>query len=126
MFSHQSLLYLDSKVAPKNLSFHTAIVMDNNRKKKISNSLFFILIVLLTLNSCNSKKGQKSQPLTAKTNSVKPVNQITEFLDLFKTVNPEGLHIYPPTWDKKENLNKTPYGKILKSDGSIAKSYGYS
>jgi len=73
------------------------------------NLLFIIATILLTLTSCNNKKSQESQPLTAKTDSVKLVDKATEFLDLFKTVNPNGLHIYPPTWDKKGNLNKTPF-----------------
>jgi len=73
------------------------------------NLLIFIVTILLTLTSCNNKKSQESQTLTAKTDSVKLVDKATEFLDLFKTVNPSGLHIYPPTWDKKGNLNKTPF-----------------
>ena len=73
------------------------------------NLLIFIVTILLTLTSCNNKKSQESQTLTAKTDSVKLVDKATEFLDIFKTVNPSGLHIYPPTWDKKGNLNKTPF-----------------
>lgn len=73
------------------------------------NFLIFIVTTLLTLTACNNKKSQESQPLTAKTDSIKLVDKATEFLDLFKTVNPNGLHIYPPTWDKKGNLNKTPF-----------------
>jgi len=73
------------------------------------NLLFIIATILLTLTSCNNKKSQESQPLTAKTDSVKLVDKATEFLDLFKTVNPNGLHIYPPTWDKNGNLKKTPF-----------------
>ena len=71
--------------------------------------LIFIATTLLTLTACNNKKSQESQPLTAKTDSIKLVDKATEFLDLFKTINPNGLHIYPPTWDKKGNLNKTPF-----------------
>ena len=71
--------------------------------------LIFIATTLLTLTACNNKKSQESQPLTAETDSVKIVDKATEFLDLFKTINPNGLHIYPPTWDKKGNLNKTPF-----------------
>jgi hypothetical protein len=71
--------------------------------------LIFIATTLLTLTACNNKKSQESQPLTAKTDNIKLVDKATEFLDLFKTVNPNGLHIYPPTWDKKGNLNKTPF-----------------
>jgi len=73
------------------------------------NLLIFIVTTLLTLTACNNKKSQESQPITAKTDSIKLVDKATEFLDLFKTVNPNGLHIYPPTWDKKGNLNKTPF-----------------
>ena len=73
------------------------------------NLLIFIVTFLLTLTSCNSKKSQESHPLTTKIDSIKLVDKATEFLDLFKAVNPNGLHIYPPTWDKKGNLNKTPF-----------------
>ncbi len=73
------------------------------------NLLIFIVTTLLTLTACNNKKSQESQPLKARTDSIKLVDKATEFLDLFKTINPNGLHIYPPTWDKKGNLNKTPF-----------------
>jgi len=73
------------------------------------NLLTFIVTILLTLTACNNKKSQESQPLTVKTDNVKLVDKTTEFLDLFKTVNPKGLHIYPPTWDKNGNLIKTPF-----------------
>ena len=75
----------------------------------MKNLLIFIVTISLTLTACNNKKSQESQSLTAKTYSVKPVDNATEFLDLFKTVNPNGLHIYPPTWDKNGNLIKTPF-----------------
>jgi len=67
-----------------------------------------ILILLVTLTSCN-KKNQVSQSLISKTDSVKLVGDVSEFLDLFKTINPNGLHIYPPSWDSNGNLNKTPF-----------------
>jgi len=83
-------------------------VLGNNRKN-MRNFLIFIVTILLTLTSCNNKKSQESQPFIAKIDSVKSVEMATEFLDLFKGINPNGLHIYPPTWDNKGNLNKTPF-----------------
>jgi len=68
-----------------------------------------IMTTLLTLTACNNKKSQESRISTTKTDSVKLVDKGTEFLNLFKTVNPKGLHIYPLTWDKKCDLNKTPF-----------------
>lgn len=73
------------------------------------NLLILIVTTLLTLTACNNKKSQESQPMSAKTDSIELGDKATEFLNLFKTVNPNGLHIYPPTWDKKGNLNKTPF-----------------
>jgi len=73
------------------------------------NLLFIIATILLTLTSCNNKKSQESQPLTAKTDSTIHVDKATEFLELFKVINPNGLHIYSPTWDIEGNINKTPF-----------------
>lgn len=73
------------------------------------NLLIFAATTLLTLTACNNKKGQDSQPFTAKTDSIKLVDKETEFLNLFKTVNPNGFHIYPPSWNSNGNLNKTPF-----------------
>lgn len=75
----------------------------------MKNLLIFIVTILLTLTACNTKNSQESQSLAAKTDSVTLIDKSTEFLDLFKTVNPSGLHIYPPTWDKNGNLIKTPF-----------------
>jgi len=83
--------------------------MAYNKIKKMRNLLLCVVTILLTLTSCNSKKSQDKESLTAKTDSVIVVDKATEFLDLFKTVNPNGLHIYPPTWNSKGNLNKTPF-----------------
>ncbi len=73
------------------------------------NLIFIIATIFLTLTSCNNRKSQESQPVTTNLDSVKPVDKVTEFLDLFKTVDPKGLHIYPPTWDTNGDLNKTPF-----------------
>jgi hypothetical protein len=83
-------------------------IMDNN-KKNMRNSLIFVVTILLILTACNNKKGQESQPLPAKTDSVKLIDKSIEFLDLFKTINPNGLHIYPPTWDSDGKIHKTPF-----------------
>ena len=84
--------------------------MGNNRKKKnMRNLLIFTVTTLLTLTACTNKKSEESQTLTAKKDSVKLVDNSTEFLGLFKTINPIGLHIYPPTWDSLGSINKTPF-----------------
>lgn len=73
------------------------------------NLLTFILTILLTLTACNNKKSKYSQPLTAKTDSINLIDKANEFLDLFKTINPNGLHIYPPSWDIHGKIDNTPF-----------------
>lgn len=64
---------------------------------------------MLFLTSCRDKKTQKTDSTTNNLDSIAQADKAAEFLDLFKTVNPNGLHIYPPTWDIEGNINKTPF-----------------
>lgn len=80
-----------------------------------------LLTFMLILTSCHDKKTQKTDLTTNNLDSIAQVNRATEFLDLFKTVNPNGLHIYPPTWDKNGKLNKMPFEGVIID----AKKYPY-
>ena len=73
------------------------------------NLLFIFVLFLLNLVSCNGKRSNETQPLTTKTDSVNLNDKGTEFLSIFKSINPKGLHVYPPSWDNIGNLNKTPF-----------------
>lgn len=63
------------------------------------------------MTSCFNKKEQQSSS-TIKKDNIVILDKSNEFLDLFPTINPNGLHIYPPSWDEKGNLNKTPFKGI--------------
>lgn len=75
-----------------------------------------ICAILLILLSCTNKKRE----INNTSNNYQPENKdslisdkSTEFLGLFKDMKPEGLHIYPPSWDKNGHLNKTPFEGII-------------
>ena len=77
------------------------------------NVLLFLTIILLLV-SCNSRKNNKTDLKTIDSDSVLQIDKSKEFLSLFKTIDPNGLHIYPPSWDKNGILIKFPFeGKAI-------------
>lgn len=72
-------------------------------------TIFVFLIVIVLLTSCGDKRNQNAKSLTLKPDSVMQVDNATDFLNLFNDIDPEGLHIYPISWDKNGQIIKTPF-----------------
>lgn len=77
------------------------------------NTLLLLLIFTFALFSCNDKKRHNTDSTPTKPDSFVQIDKASNFLNLFKTINPKGLHIYPPSWNKNGELNKTPFEGVI-------------
>jgi len=77
--------------------------------------IILILILIVTFTSCTDQKSLKPDSITMKFDSsqIKQLDTSTEFLNLFKNIKPQGLHIYPPNWDENGKIIKTPYEGVI-------------
>jgi len=74
---------------------------------------FFLLLIAFFATSCNAKRQHNLESTTTKLDNVASTEKTAEFLNLFKTIDPRGLHVYPPTWNKNGKLNSTPFEGVI-------------
>lgn len=75
--------------------------------------ILFSLTLILLMFSCIDKKTQKNN--SNKTDSIRilQTEEANEFVNLFKPINPKGLHIYPPKWDMNGKVINTPFEGVV-------------
>jgi hypothetical protein len=74
---------------------------------KILYVLFSGFICFVFCSNQNSQNADQSKKLLQKL--ANPNDNSSEFLELFKNINPVDLHVFPPTWDKKGKIIDSPY-----------------
>ena len=74
-----------------------------------------ILILIVTFASCTDKKTLKTDSTIMKSDSseIKQSDKSIEFLNIFKNIEPQGLHIYPPILDENGEIIKTPHEGVI-------------
>lgn len=76
--------------------------------KNLCISIFLISIFVACGNMKKENNSATSTEESIKTETILPDNSL-DFLSLFKDIKPEGLHIYPPRWNKEGKLIETPF-----------------
>jgi len=74
---------------------------------------FFLFLIAFFATSCNVKRQHNQESTTTKLDNVASTENTDEFLNLFKAIDPRGLHVYPPTWNKNGILNSTPFEGVI-------------
>jgi hypothetical protein len=74
------------------------------------NLKYYLLFLILTLLGCAKKQELVQGEGPVATN---PVDNSSEFLNLFKDLDPTSLHIYPPSWDKSGETSSPLNGEII-------------
>ena len=78
-------------------------------------NIFLFISLTLFLASCTNKKSQKVETIAVDsvTTETGQMDTKTEFLNLFKDIDPQSLHVYPPSWDKNGKLLKSPFEGVI-------------
>ena len=69
-------------------------------------SILLVLIIILFSCANNSNNNKQENSIN---DSASKIDNSSEFLNLFKTINPQGLHIYTIVRDKNGNIIKSPF-----------------
>ena len=95
------------------LAILSAVMANNKNRTSMRNVSFFLLLVVFFATSCNAKRQHNPESTTQKIDNAVSSEKMAEFLSLFKTIDPKGLHVYPPTWNKNGKLNSTPFEGVI-------------
>ena len=111
VFAYPFTLSLNDNENLLNLQYpYTLLELIILTHKRMIRKGLLLLTLLLLLVSCNNQQNKK----TVESDSVMQIDKSIEFLSLFKTIDPIGLHIYPPSWNRNGDLIKFPFeGKAI-------------